>query len=289
MNCTYEVTTPAVNEPISLVEALAYLGISSTVSTTLNAAADAEDTTITVADSTGFSAGQTIAIGNESSVITSISSNTLTISALAAAVTSGSAVTTSDSHASVLSAIKAATAQVEAYLNRALLTQTIKFQADYFPNAIGGYSMLSYNARSKQNFFTLPRPKLQSVTTFKYYSTLNVLTDFSSSNYYVDSISEPSRLVLNDSAFWPTDARRYAAIEIVYNAGYGSLRADVPSAIREAIKLQVAYNFETEAETVTAEKIGQISFNYSNNSDSNSYALTQNVLNMLKSYRVLNV
>lgn len=249
-NWTYKVTTAPTLLPVSLKDMLASANVTPSVSTTLSSPASLDDTNITVGSTTGFAVGQTIAIGDEHAVITSISGggNAIHVTALPAAVASGSPVTYSDENLNLINALQAAVSQVEAYLNRALITQTITFQADCFPSHSGGLALLTQGAYSRTNFFTLPKPPLQSVTSLKYYQTDNTLATFASSNYFLDTLSEPSRLFLNENATWPTEVRRNAAIEIIYIAGYGALRSSVPSAIREAITMQ-AVNLYTIGST----------------------------------------
>jgi len=91
----------------------------------------------------------------------------------------------------------------------------------------------------------LPRPPLVSVTHFKSFDEDNTATTFATSNYHVDTSSEPGRLALKRGKTFPSasDLRTVNAYEITYVAGYGSSRDDVPTPIKQAIKLLVAQGY----------------------------------------------
>lgn len=108
------------------------------------------------------------------------------------------------------------------WLGRALITQTI----DMYMDAFGGDTI------------HLPLPPLQSVTHVKYYDTAGTLQTYSSANYTVDTDSEPGRIVLGESAPWPSTDDRPNAVNIRYVAGYGT-REDIPEPIRMGLKLMV--------------------------------------------------
>ena len=49
---------------------------------------------------------------------------------------------------------------------------------------------------------------------------------------------------LNDDANWPSLMDRFAAIEIQFQAGFGSDADDVPDSIRTAVSMTAAYFWE---------------------------------------------
>lgn len=110
----------------------------------------------------------------------------------------------------------------DGWLGRALITQTIDLYLDGFST----------------NTIYLPLPPLQSVTHVKYYDTAGTLQTFSSANYTVDASSEPGRIVLGESASWPSTDDIPNAVNIRYVAGYGT-REDIPEPIRMGLKLMV--------------------------------------------------
>lgn len=96
----------------------------------------------------------------------------------------------SDDDALLQHYIRSARRHIEAITNRALLTQTLDLYLDDWPAS---------------DLIELKRSPVQSVTSIKYVDSLGVTHTFSNSNYLVDSITEPARIVLKSSASWPTD------------------------------------------------------------------------------------
>ena len=132
-------------------------------------------------------------------------------------------VTTED--ALVTSIIVAARQYVESFTGRALVTQTWYAYLDEFPC---------------DDFVELPFGELQSVTSVKTKdyqgdeTTLTVTTQ-----YLVDSESEPGRIVLPYSVSWPSlDPYPFNPITIEFICGYGGASA-VPDSLKHAIKLMV--------------------------------------------------
>ena len=155
---------------------------------------------------------------------------------------------------------------VEKYTGRAITNQTLKLGLDGLPYA-------DDNKYYPEGFFTapdinrslgyivLPRPPLVSVTHLKYYDEDNTATTFATSNYHVDTQTEPGRLVLKRGKTFPSasDLRTANAYEITYVAGYGSSRDDVPTPIKQAIKLLVAHLYENR-ELVSQNSVNTIPY-----------------------------
>ena len=297
MNWIVKQTTAPIVLPVSLKEMLASASVSSSFSTTLTADASPTDTSISVANASGLTVGQTITIGDEFGVITAIDSLDLTITpALPKAVSSGDAVTFSNENASLLATLQAAVSLVESYLNRALIAQTFTYQSDGFPVSKipwwDGVKQISQQAFAAHSFIELPRPPLRSISSVKYYDLDNNLTLFASSNYFVDTLAEPGRIILNYSSSWPINVRAAAATEIIYVAGYGSDRADVPSAIREAIKLQANYMLNASPDAVVEERLlgeATIKFDSFDNKQASGFysaSLTPTVRSLISGFKV---
>ena len=70
---------------------------------------------------------------------------------------------------------------------------------------------------------------------------------FSSSNYLVDTASNPGRVALNQNSVWPTGLRSVNAVEIEFTAGYGTA-TDVPEAIKQGILLWIKLLFARSEE-----------------------------------------
>lgn len=112
---------------------------------------------------------------------------------------------------------------------RAFMTQTLEVWFDAWPST---------------DSIRLPRPPLQSVTYIKYYDEDSVVATLSSSTYFVDTISERGRIVLNTDQSWPSVTLRPAnGVVVRYVAGWASA-ADVPETIKQAILLVVGHWYE---------------------------------------------
>lgn len=112
---------------------------------------------------------------------------------------------------------------------RAYLTQTLEVWLDDWPSG---------------DVLTIPRPPLQSVTSVKYYDEDNVEATFPSASYYVDTVSEPGRVVLNSDYDWPSvTLRPVNAVVVRFVAGWTSA-ANVPETIKQAVLLVVGHWYE---------------------------------------------
>jgi len=126
----------------------------------------------------------------------------------------------SDRDTQVTAAIVAAREAVEAYTNRALITQTLEAAFDEIPGRM----------------VILPRPRLISVSSVTYYPDSGSGSVVDADDYHVDSYGEPGGFTLTGAAEWPTSTPRTTNMLVVrYVAGYGATAADVPRALREAI------------------------------------------------------
>lgn len=130
--------------------------------------------------------------------------------------------------------IKAARKDCEAFQNRAYITQTWELWLDGWPDG---------------DEIKIPLPPLASVSSVKYYDTSDSEATFSSDYYFVDSKSEPGRVVLKDGQSWPTTTLRPAnGVCVTFVAGYGAASA-VPENIKRAILLLIGHLYENR-ETV---------------------------------------
>jgi len=136
------------------------------------------------------------------------------------------------------SLITAARERIEASLNRSLITTTWKVTLDRFP---GGWWEV-WNCG--QEWIELPRPRLISVSSIVYTDTNGTSTTWSSSNYTVDTQSEPGRVMPAYNAVWPTARDHIAVVTITYTAGYGAAATAVPASIKHAMKLLVSHMYE---------------------------------------------
>lgn len=142
--------------------------------------------------------------------------------------------------------IDAATQFVENITNRRLITQTWDYFLDNFPYsrindsifaggdyAEGKLSEVLVTAK----YLTLPYFPVQSVTAFNTYADDNVAVLNPSTNYFVDTVSEPGRVSLLTSGTWPTTILRPVnGIQVRFVCGYGLLDTDVPYGLRQAVQ-----------------------------------------------------
>jgi uncharacterized phiE125 gp8 family phage protein len=140
-------------------------------------------------------------------------------------------ITENDDDEFLESLIKAAREQVESILHRALITQTWDYWIDGFPT---------------HNYLELPWGKLQSVTSLAYTDSAGTTTTMvATTDYLVDTNSDPGRIILPYGVPWPSfSAYSMNPIKCRFICGYGATAEDVPSSIRAAIKLLVAHLYE---------------------------------------------
>lgn len=154
--------------------------------------------------------------------------------------------------------IQAATAWVEQYLNRALLTQTLLWvianngrqnqgNATLYGNGAGLGNWLPLTHYDPQHGLELPRPILQSVVsvTCSHPDIGDIVLDPSA--YQVDIMSEPGRVRLINRSLDPT----FRNLQIRFTAGYGDTPASVPMPIQQAILLLTAHMYENRGDTET--------------------------------------
>jgi hypothetical protein len=150
---------------------------------------------------------------------------------------------TTDDDALLASLITAATQSAEEFRRRSLISQTWKFTLDLpycrsFDLAEGVYDLpVSALYGELPQSVALPKGPLQSVSSVKTYDTSNNESTYSSSNYFVDAAGD--RLVLNETAVWPSPLRDRAAVAINYVAGYGDTSSAIPMPIKTAILMHV--------------------------------------------------
>ncbi len=143
-----------------------------------------------------------------------------------------------------LALITAAREYIEEAARRALVTQTWKLYLDRWPVV---------------DYIALPRPPLQSVTSLKYTDKDGTQTTWNSSNYLVDTASEPGRLVLAYGASWPNvTLQTVNPIEITYVCGYGANA--VPKRWEQAVLLLAAHWYENREATITGSTQKSIPF-----------------------------
>jgi uncharacterized phiE125 gp8 family phage protein len=145
--------------------------------------------------------------------------------------------------------IRTAVETIEEYLGRSLITKTYDMYLDRIPymqddRLIEGFTV-GPDLQQTQNYIILPKSPIVQVQHFKYYNDSDTESTFAASNYYVDNVGEPARLVLRKSSTFPSGDLRVAnAFKIRFDAGYGTAPKDVPETIKQGISLYVSHLYE---------------------------------------------
>lgn len=145
-----------------------------------------------------------------------------------------------DEDALITALILAARRHVETWLARALITQSWRLVLDAWPDL---------------STVDLPLSPLQSVEAVETYDADDVATPLAASAYFVDTLSDPPRLVRISADAWPTPGRPANGVEIRFTAGYGAAASNVPQPLRQALHLLIAHWFERR-EPVPADGMG---------------------------------
>jgi hypothetical protein len=148
----------------------------------------------------------------------------------------------------------------EQVLWRALITQGITLSMDGFPNPSQNFASANWYGPSwgvgpgpltvsRPDGLTgyeiyLPRSPVQSVTSIQYYDPSGALQTLDPSQYIVDNISEPARIVPAPGTAWPATQNRVNAVKVVFTAGYGNSGTNVPSGILHWILLTTGTFYE---------------------------------------------
>ena len=130
----------------------------------------------------------------------------------------------------ILNLITAARKKAETVLKRSLITQTLIYYPDEWPD---------------DDYIELPLPPLQSVTSVVYTDYAGTATTLTQNTDYVADIKkDPGRVVLDYGMTWPTTTLDVTSpIAITYIAGYGTPE-DVPMPIKQAILILVSDYYE---------------------------------------------
>jgi len=125
--------------------------------------------------------------------------------------------------------ITSARMNCETYLRRSLLRQEIQMTLDYWPGPA----------------IELMRSPVISIASIYSYFSDGSSSLYASSNYYLSQEEIPNRLVVTPGMSYPdTSDLHVAGYKIRYYAGYGTEASDVPSPIRDALKLWVTSMYE---------------------------------------------
>ena len=143
--------------------------------------------------------------------------------------------------------IQAATEWAENYTNRVFINRTFQMMLDgaveletqLWEGMKTGPSGVHY-----MDHIELAVAPVVSVQSIKYYSDDDTESTWATTNYYVDTFSEPAKIVLRTGGTYPSDLRAANGLEINFTAGYGASPSNVPEAIRVAILQYITYLYE---------------------------------------------
>lgn len=160
-----------------------------------------------------------------------------------------------ESDALVSELVAAARRTAEAWLRRALVTQTWTLTLDAFPSErrLDWWDGVREGAvvDTPRIAVEVPLPPLQSVTSVTTYARDDTPSVFPPTGYRVDTAGEPGRIVLGADQSWPTGLRNANAVEVLFVAGYGDDPGDVPEPIRAGMLMLIAHLFENREAVAT--------------------------------------
>lgn len=129
------------------------------------------------------------------------------------------------------------------------LTLTIKAArafAEQFTGRLLARSLCSAVGSRLYDAIDLASP-LVSVESITYYDVDNVQQIMPEGSYYVDTYSQPGRILRTVGGSWPSIYNRHDAVAVSFTAGY----ADCPEDIRAAILLTVSHLFDNDSSTAS--------------------------------------
>lgn len=130
---------------------------------------------------------------------------------------------------------------VELVTNRKLITQTWKYYPEGWPC---------------RDYLSIPYGMLQSITSITYYNTDGSSATMSSSDYIVESATDPGRVVLAYGESWPSETLYPSnPIHIQFVCGYGLAGSSVPTPIIQAIKIMVADMYEQRESAIVGRSV----------------------------------
>ena len=139
-------------------------------------------------------------------------------------------VTFDDDDALIAKLVAGARARAEERQGRAYLTQTWDLYLDAFPGS--------------EEAIEIPLPPLLSITSVTYTTSADVPVVLAASEYYVDSVTQPGRILPAFGKSWPSDTLRIAnGVVVRFVAGYGPTAADVPPKVLGAFRKLLAHYY----------------------------------------------
>lgn len=132
--------------------------------------------------------------------------------------------------------IDSARAAAERYMDRSIVTRNWTASLDHFPGT--GRAGLQFEGvrqghlatelgllGGQRPFVRLRKGQLTAVASITTFDDDDVGTVFAASSYFVDTSTEPGRVVLREGSTWPIPTRVANGIEILYTAGWADAAA----------------------------------------------------------------
>tara|TARA_Y100000310_G_scaffold26152_1_gene24950 strand:- start:396 stop:995 length:600 start_codon:yes stop_codon:yes gene_type:complete len=139
--------------------------------------------------------------------------------------------------------IAAARIAAEAYMRRAITTQTLKLHLPGWPS---------------DPYIELPKPPLSSVTSVKYTDKDGDESTMTATDYVVVTAQDPGRIALKWDKSWPSTSLQVGLpIVIEYVAGYGA-ESTIDKDIKQAVNILVAQQYENREPVVVGTIIREI-------------------------------
>lgn len=140
----------------------------------------------------------------------------------------------------ITSLITAARQWCERYCNRAFIEQTITQVYDCFP-ASGDVIRLAVSP-------------VGSITSVQYTDDNGDAQTWDSSNYILDSYTEPCEMSEAYNQTFPNTQDIKNAVTVTYVAGYGNAASDVPAPIKQAMLLMIGHLYMHREDTVSEKR-----------------------------------
>jgi len=170
--------------------------------------------------------------------------------------------------------IKTARQYVEEVLSRALFTQTWGLYLDAFPPSCGygvslGYCPPAPRPGVDPRAIALPRGQLTvlamaapAVSSVKYIDSAGTLqTLVADTDYIVDTVSVPPRVIPAYGKNWPAARCQWNAVQVVYAVGWVDT-ASIPAPLKQAILLLVSQMYEHRTPEVIGTIISKVQFTF---------------------------
>lgn len=144
-----------------------------------------------------------------------------------------------DENESLETFIAAATRTGQQRLDKQFCTATLRLSMDAFPTA---------TRHNTESAIYVPRAPLQSVSSISYVASDGTATTMASTDYVVDTYSQPGRITPRYGDVWPTPREQVNAVTVTFAAGYGTAY-QVPDTIRQWVlnRAALAYRVRESA------------------------------------------